>query len=137
MSSFTDPLTVIKLSNNTWEVAREFKYFVNEENSIDVITIRQGFCTDFASVPRLFWWLFPPDGKYTQAAVVHDFLYSIKGQTRSSFTEPPVILNGKNRARRECDDIFLEAMGVLNVSVLTRHTMYRAVRMFGWIPWKK
>jgi len=32
------------------------------------------FSTDLASVPRSLTWLFPRYGKYTKAAVLHDFL---------------------------------------------------------------
>ena len=42
------------------------------------ITIPSGFVTDLASVPRAFWSFFPPFGKYTTAAIIHDFLYSTK-----------------------------------------------------------
>ena len=80
-----------------------------------------GFITDFASVPRGLWNIFPPDGKYTQAAVLHDFLYSNKGD----------VPKGKNRSKKECDQIFMEAMEVLGVPWMKRHLMYRAVRLFG------
>ena len=39
----------------------------------DRITIPDGFNTDLASVPRLFWALLPPSGVYESAAVLHDF----------------------------------------------------------------
>jgi len=39
------------------------------------ITIPKGFVTDYASVPRYLWWLYPPVGGYDDAAVVHDYLY--------------------------------------------------------------
>lgn len=39
-----------------------------------VITVPSKFKTDFASVPRLFRWLIPPMGRYSWAAVVHDYL---------------------------------------------------------------
>ncbi|HEY5171135.1 MAG TPA: DUF1353 domain-containing protein, partial [Acidimicrobiia bacterium] len=32
------------------------------------------FSTDLASVPRSLTWLFPRYGKYTKAAVLHDYL---------------------------------------------------------------
>ena len=39
----------------------------------DVIHIPDGFPTDLATVPRVFWWLLPPTGVYERSAVVHDF----------------------------------------------------------------
>jgi hypothetical protein len=123
MSSFTEPLTVTKTGDNTWKVERAFRYDVGEENSGDYVDVPAGFETDFASVPRPLWAFFPPDGRYTQAAVVHDYLYNQRH------------IHGRKRS--ECDAIFLEAMGVLGVNWFKRHTMYRAVRSFGWIPWNK
>ena len=40
-----------------------------------IIEVPAGFETDFASVPRLFWRVVPPWGRYSPAAVVHDYLY--------------------------------------------------------------
>jgi hypothetical protein len=37
----------------------------------DVVKVRKGFKTDFASVPRVLWWLCPPLGRYSKATVVH------------------------------------------------------------------
>src|SRR5262249_35732270 len=39
------------------------------------IMVPRGFVTDFASVPRLFWSLLPPIGRYGYAALFHDYVY--------------------------------------------------------------
>jgi hypothetical protein len=39
----------------------------------EVIRIPDGFVTDLASVPRIFWSFLPPDGTYEKAAVAHDW----------------------------------------------------------------
>ena len=132
MSEFTQPLTVTKVKRPNgkflwfqkckwqWVVEREFIYHVGKEDSEDVVKIPKGFITDFASVPRAFWIIFPPDGGYTQAAVVHDNLYwTLK------------------RTRLQSDNILLEAMGVLKVPLWKKRIIYRAVRMFGWLSWNK
>lgn len=41
--------------------------------SRDVIIIPDGFRTDLATVPRIFWAMLPPSGTYEKAAVLHDF----------------------------------------------------------------
>ena len=115
MSSFTKPLTVTKMLNGKWEVHQSFTYYVGEEDSKDFAFVPKGFQTDFASIPRVFWSILPPDGRYSQAAVLHDFLY-----------------HTKTRPRKACDDIFLEAMEVLGVAWWKRKTMHQAVRLFGW-----
>lgn len=120
MSSFTKPLVVKKISARIWETERAFEYRVGSEDSDEVIKVRKGFQTDFASVPRIFWTIFPPDGLYTQAAVLHDYLY---------YTQM--------YSRRKSDYIFYEAMGVLGVSQWKRSMMHFAVRISAWICWNK
>lgn len=126
MSSFTRPLTVTKIGKRTWRVERAFRYYIGEEYSDEYIDVPKGFVTDFASVPRVFWTIFPPDGSYTMSAVLHDYLYNQKGHIRE-----------KVYSRKQCDQIFREAMKVLGVNILTRNTIYRAVRMFGWLYFKR
>lgn len=99
---------------------RSFRYNVGGEKSGIVVTVPAGFVTDLASVPRFFWRIVPPFGKYTPAAVVHDFLYS-----------------SQNLSRAMADAVFLEAMGVLGVPKWKRVSMYLAVRCFGWGPWRR
>jgi len=120
MSSFTKPLILKKLKKGFWEVHVGFRYFIGEENSKDYIYVPTGFRTDLASVPRIFWAILPPDGTYSQSSVLHDFLY-----------------NRKIRTRKESDRIFLESMEVLGVAWWKRRIIYRAVRLFGGISWRK
>lgn len=105
---------VQQISSTEWRLLEALEYHVGDENSAEVINVPEGFITDFASVPRAFWWLFPPFGRYSPGAVIHDFLYTYK------------VYN-----RKKCDDIFLEAMQVMEVNWQTRYTMYWAVRVFG------
>ena len=88
------------------------------------------FVTDFASIPRLFWRLFPPTGDgdgaaYGPAAVIHDWLY----QTGE--------LHAESIERGWADDVFLDGMQALGVSRLRKWAMYLAVRAFGWIAWDR
>lgn len=86
----------------------------------DVVVVPKGFVTDLASIPRALWAILPPFGRYTAAALVHDFLYF-----------------KQDRERHLADMVFLNAMKELNVRRWKRGSMYRAVRMFGNRPWKK
>lgn len=83
-----------------------------------VIVVPVNFETDFASVPRIFWTIVPPWGKYSPAAVVHDYLY-IKQHT----------------TRLYADSVFKELMKALGVSWWKRNLMYSAVRAGGWFVW--
>ena len=118
MSSFTSPLILEFVDGWYWILNKEFTYRIGDENSELAIIVPLGFKTDFASIPRLFWRVLPPCGAYGKAAVLHDFLYATQTGTREW-----------------CDDIFLEAMEVLNVPSWKRRTMYKAVRLFGWLAW--
>lgn len=97
-----------------------FDYHVGSEASPDIITVPAGFSTDFASTPWGFWNFFPKSGRYSKAAVIHDYLYQ-----------------SKIRSRLEADAIFLEAMGVLGVPSWQRNIMYWGVRCFGWFGYGK
>ncbi len=131
MSSFTDSLILRYLPNlNTWRTTRNFSYFVGEEYSKDKVIVPAGFRTDLASIPWPGSMFIPRSGKYNQCAVLHDFLYSILGEVSEPY-------NMRKRSRKECDGIFLEAMGVLGVNRFKRWLMYRAVRMGGGFPWRK
>jgi len=117
MSSFTR-LTLTPLSDGRhWRTDKSFAYYL--EGSDENIVVPAGFVTDFASVPRFFWRILPPWGRYGPAAIVHDWLY-----------------HTQQYSRKRCDEIFLEAMRVLEVGWLTRRCMYRAVRLFGRKAWK-
>jgi len=80
------------------------------------ITVPAGYATDFASIPRIFWRIFPPSGMYRRAALVHDWLVD----------EQPHSCDDKQAAK-----VFLEAMKDIGVSWMRRKMMYRAVRLFG------
>ncbi|OOG89416.1 hypothetical protein B0E41_00445 [Hydrogenophaga sp. A37] len=82
------------------------------------VTAPRGFVTDFASVPRLFWTLLPPDGAYTYAAVLHDFLY-----WEQSISRPAA------------DEVLKFAMQELKVATTTSDAIYTAVRTFGSSAW--
>lgn len=126
MSSFTKPLTTTYIKKGFRKVARAFEYHVGSKNSEEVIRIPKGFITDFASVPWPASMLFPKDGDHNQAAVLHDWLYSMLG-----------ILPDRTYIRIDCDKIFLEAMVVLGVNKFKRRVMYRAVRLGGGFGWRK
>jgi hypothetical protein len=84
------------------------------------IEIEENFDTDYASVPRGLWNLYPPDGPYSPAAWIHDWLYWYQPCTRE-----------------EADKVILEAMTALGIGWITRHVIYRAVRLGGGGPWKR
>jgi hypothetical protein len=85
------------------------------------VDVPVGFVTDFASVPKMFWSILPPSGTYTQAAIVHDFMYWFQddmGWTKS-----------------DADEVFDHMMGDLEVKPLTRNAIILAVENLGRPAW--
>ncbi len=74
MSQFTTPAILEMLDHYRWRVHEPFAFYLSDDSS-DVISVPAGFVTDLATVPRIFWTLLPPDGKYAKAAIIHDYLY--------------------------------------------------------------
>jgi Protein of unknown function (DUF1353) len=54
------------------EVSAPFKFRDPVEGDID---LDAGDTTDLASIPRIFWAVLPPHGRYKFGAVIHDKLY--------------------------------------------------------------
>lgn len=99
-----------------WKLVEDFS--VN--TSIGIITVPKDFVTNLASTPRFLWAILPPFGKYTEASVVHDYLYFKK--------ELP---------RKVCDMLFYELMIIKDTYKWKAKTMYWAVRIFGWLPYNR
>lgn len=113
MSRFTTPAILELLGHFNWRVHEPFAFYLSDDES-DEIEVPAGFITDLATVPRVFWVLLPPDGKYAKAAIIHDYLY-----------------DNALRTKKEADKIFLDGMTVLGVPKWKRTIMYWAVRLFG------
>ena len=84
------------------------------------VRVPVGFVTDFASVPRLFWSLLRPDGEYSYAAVIHDYLY----------WEQPC-------DRILADEIFKLCMEEFKIGGATVASIYAAVRIGGASAWEE
>lgn len=120
MNRFTTPAIVEVLDKHLFRIVEPFEYHVGHYLSQDIIQVPSGFVTDFASVPRIFWNIIPPYGKYTKASIIHDYLYETG-----------------LRSRKTSDRIFLEGMLALRVPKIKAMVMYRAVRWFGWYAYNK
>ena len=107
VSRFADPM---------YFTTKEFGWDpdAGQETEYAPVRVPVGFVTDFASVPRLFWSLFRPDGLYAYAAVVHDYLY----------WEKPI-------AKEKADNIFKFLMQNFNIAESSIFTLYNAVRLGG------
>ncbi|OHB78646.1 MAG: hypothetical protein A2W31_15260 [Planctomycetes bacterium RBG_16_64_10] len=83
------------------------------------IVIPKDFVTDLASVPRVWWRVFPPAGTYAAAAVVHDWFYQ----------------HPQGVSRFLADAIFRDLMDAMQVPWWKRWFMWAAVRLNSWRYW--
>ena len=112
------PLRVEHVDGPTWELVREVTY---RTEAGELSTVREGFEFDFASVPRLLWFLYPPQGTkgnpYGIAALLHDWLLTHHK------------IGGREITRKEADDIFLEILLYTGCRKTLAYTMWAAVRV--------
>jgi hypothetical protein len=112
--SFTpdSEVRVKELEHSDWELLRILEYKGNR----DRFEVPEGLETDFASVPRVFVWFLPRYGRYTKAAILHDYLW------RDAVPAGELTLAA-------ADGIFRRAMWELGVPFLRRWMMWGAVRI--------
>jgi len=92
-------------------------------NGKSVIEVVRGFKTDFASIPRFLWAIFPPDaGDTRRAATLHDFLYC---QPHCGFT------------RAQADGLFRIALKEDGAGFVKRWLFWVGVRLGGGLHWAR
>ncbi len=82
------------------------------------VAVPRGYVTDFASIPGFVQWLIAPFGKHSEAAVVHDWLYTLGTP-------------GDRKTRKLADLTFRRALALVGVKFFRRNLMYWAVRVGG------
>ena len=115
---FTDLKVKVINSGKNRVILEDYTY----ENGKYIITVKAGFNTDGASIPKAFWSILssPFDGAVTYGAVIHDGLYT-KMQL----------------PRKECDNLLREMALEKGYNKIKAFLVYYAVRMFGGSHWKK
>ena len=101
---------VEEISDQIWQLLKAIDYQGNQ----DLFQVPIGQHTDFASVPRVFVWLLPRYGRYTKAAILHDYLWKV------------AVPHGMSRL--DADGLFRQSMRELGVPFLRRWMMWAAVR---------
>jgi Protein of unknown function (DUF1353) len=103
--------------NKEWVLVDDLSYEVGTSGV--VIAVPKGFVTDFASIPQALWSVgLSPNGLYSKAAVVHDYLY----WTQSC-------------SRQQADNLLMIAMKESGVNAATRRLIYEGVRLGGGSAW--
>lgn len=114
-----EPLLVEEIEGDSrWRLRRDVIYQTDANKRV---IAPAGMTTDFASIPRFVWPLWPPyDRTYGKAAVIHDWLYQVHGRVEYDLLF----------SRREANLVFLEAMKSLGAGYFKRQTIYNAVQLF-------
>lgn len=93
----------------------------------EVIFIPSGFQWDLSSVPRFMWGLFPPDGDFELAALIHDYLY-VNKLTSRKIADDEMLLWSK---------VVSGTYNKISIRNLDNQLRYIAVRLFGWTVWNR
>ena len=119
--AFTDPVELMPVpGTGKYCLIQPLHYQIGFYGSDLIVTVPDGFLTDLASVPRLFWIVVPPYSPDTAAAaVLHDYLCEWNGEMFSKIV---------------ADAVFYEALRVLGVPAWRAVMMYCAVRL--WHVWR-
>lgn len=109
-----------------WDVIPGFRYYINHENSNLYVDVESGFVTDGATIPRMFWWLLPPTGEYSQCTTLHDKLCTTYYCTQ--------VVNGVETkrlvTRKEIDLILKESMDVMEVTPWKKKFIMLGVNLY-------
>jgi hypothetical protein len=119
--AFLSPLRTEKLAAQRWLLIDDLVYRSALLRGLFVAP--RGFQTDFASIPRPLWAVFPKEDRYDQAAVIHDAAYGHALQTPGG--------DRIELVKVWADRLFYEAMRVNGVPMLQAWSMFRAVHVFG------
>lgn len=110
------------LGRDTYRVMESFKYYIGSKDSGRWVYIPLGYLVDGASVPRCLWSSIPPWGAYGPATIVHDYLCEYLSITENGVP--------KKITRKECDNIFFEAMEVLQVPGWTQYKIKAGINSY-------
>jgi hypothetical protein len=104
------------LNGTEFIVLQPYRYRIG--STAHSIEVPEGFVTDFASIPPGLRAIFERQGRYSRAAVIHDYLYWSQVCTRE-----------------QADNIFKIAMRELGVRRRERDPIHVAVRAAGGAAW--
>ena len=104
--------------SHDWVLVEDMTYQIGQSGLS--ITVPEGFVTDFASIPQPLWSFgLSPYGRYSKAAIIHDYLYWAQGCTKE-----------------QADNILAIAMKESGVGGGTVTTIYEGVHLGGKSSWE-
>lgn len=117
MKQFNGEVVLEELDKGYWKLQDNFSY----ENDCINVTVKSGFTTDGASIPKIFWSIIgnPLENDLLKPAIIHDGLYTLM-----------------KISRLECDKMLKDMLLFNGVSKIKAFFIYYAVRLFGGSHWK-
>lgn len=109
--SDVNAITVRRHGDDLWTLVDDVVYAGAE----DTFVVPRGYVTDFASIPPAVVWLIPRYGRWTPAAILHDYLITD-------------VLPRGHITSRDVDGLFRRVMRELGVSTPHRWLMWAGVR---------
>ena len=110
-----------------FKVLREFTYRIGSRYSNQIIHVKAGELTDFASIPKPLRPLLPSWAKTNKSSVLHDQMYRYQK------------VMGEPITRKFADDVWLEAMLIdfrkHKTGVFVAWLEYTVIRLVGWVAW--
>ena len=129
---FSRPLGRFEWIDGThWRILDGFRYYLTEDEGPagEFVDVPDGFVTNFASIPRPLWALFPPTGRtYAQISCVHDKLFTAP-VSRSAHSARPCRF-------RETAHIYVDGAKAAGAAWLVRRTMFRMLQLFSHPSWE-
>ena len=116
---FMTGLSVAHVDGKRWQLRDPLLW----EGKRELVVIRPGFETDFASIPRVLRWFLDNAGANSEAAVLHDAVWRESKRESGSLIDPA-----------DADGIFRRALRETGATALTRGLMWfgvRAAAIFG------
>jgi hypothetical protein len=112
-------INVSSVGPYTWRLNEALCYegaFMKADGTVQSFTIPKDFRTDFASVPRILWALFPPYGAYTRATILHDWLLDERKAGRY------------HASSRDIDGLFKRTLKEYKTGTIKSNLMWTGVR---------
>lgn len=111
---FLSELQVVHVDGKRWRLKEPLIY----EGRWQYYVIREGFVTDFASIPRPVQWLLDNAGRNSEAAVLHDAVWRESKRKAGARVDP-----------WNADGLFRRSLRQTGAPALTRGLMWFAVRL--------
>lgn len=127
MATIVTPLQLGYIDGKSWALLTNFVVISDTIKAVipnhgGTVVVPAGFTTDFNSIPRGLWNIFPPD-EDGEAGVVHDYLYRYGA------------LSGHPLQRVTADKTHREFVHMRHPAAWKESAMYWGLRLGGWKPW--